>query len=157
MLGGAAAAGLAGLAAVAGGIAAAAGRALQPARAASSSPPPPPSTHPATRPGKSTSAPTGRTIARTSDVPAGQAASFSDNSGAPALLVHEPTGEFRAFRAVCTHAGCTVGYDAGQHVFVCPCHGGVYDAGNGAVVGGPPPSPLPQLPVHVANGEVRLT
>jgi thiosulfate dehydrogenase [quinone] large subunit len=158
VLGGAAAAGLAGFAVVAGGVVAAMGRALNQGSTATTATPPP-SPQPRHSGGQTQSggaAPTGRPIARVADVPTGQATSFSDNTGAPALLVHEPTGQFRAFQAVCTHAGCTVGYDSSQHVFVCPCHGGVYDAGTGAVVGGPPPSPLPQLPVHVENGEVRL-
>jgi Rieske Fe-S protein len=116
---------------------------------------PRPSAHTSQHPSAAT--PTGRVIARTADLPTGGATSFTDNSGAPAVLVHEPRGDFRAFRAVCTHAGCTVQYDAGHGAFVCPCHGGVYDAATGAVLAGPPPSPLPQLTVDVSNGEVRLT
>jgi Rieske Fe-S protein len=37
---------------------------------------------------------------------------------------------------------------------VCPCHGGTYDAKTGRVLGGPPPTPLPKIAVHVRNGEV---
>jgi cytochrome b6-f complex iron-sulfur subunit len=41
--------------------------------------------------------------------------------------------------------------------FVCPCHGGRYDANTGAVIAGPPPTPLTRLPITVVNGTVRLT
>jgi thiosulfate dehydrogenase [quinone] large subunit len=102
-------------------------------------------------------APTGTALAKTSQVPAGQAARFNDpGSGQPAWLVHSSQGSFVAFSAVCTHAGCIVGYDAGSEEFVCPCHGGRYSATSGRVLGGPPPSPLPQIPVHVVNNEIRV-
>ena len=101
-------------------------------------------------------APTGRVIAATSAVPVGSAVGFHDNGNTPAWLVHERSGDFRAFSAVCTHAGCTVEYDPSGR-FVCPCHGGEYDAATGAVIGGPPPSPLPGIPVTVVGGNVRLT
>jgi Rieske Fe-S protein len=38
----------------------------------------------------------------------------------PVLLLHAPDGGFRAMSALCTHAGCPVGYDAPE--VVCPCH-----------------------------------
>ncbi len=61
-----------------------------------------------------------------------------------------------AFSAICTHLGCTVSqWIADKKVFLCPCHKGEYDPRQGAkVVGGPPPRPLPMLPVKVENGEV---
>ena len=61
-------------------------------------------------------------------------------------------GNLTAFSAVCTHAGCTVGYESG--VIVCPCHGGEYSAETGAVIAGPPPAPLPPKRVLEANGQI---
>jgi thiosulfate dehydrogenase (quinone) large subunit len=99
----------------------------------------------------------GTAIGRTSQVPAGQAGQFTDpKSGQPAWVVHPSGTTFVAFSAVCTHAGCTVQFDSGSMQFVCPCHGGTYDARSGQVVAGPPPSPLPSIPVHVVNGEIRV-
>jgi thiosulfate dehydrogenase [quinone] large subunit len=90
-------------------------------------------------------------------VPVGQAGQFTDPaSGQPAWLVHPAAGTFVAFSAVCTHAGCTVQFSSSSMAFVCPCHGGTYDARTGKVLGGPPPSPLPSIPVHVVNGELRV-
>lgn len=96
----------------------------------------------------------GRHIVNASDVPTGRAVRFTDNSGNPAWLLHEQDGSFRAFSAVCTHAGCIV--DLGGGEFVCPCHGGTYSASTGEVTGGPPPSPLSRLDVRVIDGDVRL-
>jgi Rieske Fe-S protein len=38
----------------------------------------------------------------------------------------------------------------------CACHNGFYDL-NGIVVSGPPPKPLEEYQVHVANDEVVVT
>lgn len=99
----------------------------------------------------------GTAIGAASAVPVGQAGQFNDpRTGDPAWLVHPSGNTFVAFSAVCTHAGCSVQFDQSNLQFVCPCHGGVYDAKTGQVLGGPPPSPLPSIPVHVVNGQIRV-
>lgn len=99
----------------------------------------------------------GTAIGPTSAVPVGQAARFTDPAtGDPAWIVHRPANRFVAFSASCTHAGCAVDFDPGSLQFVCPCHGGTFDAKTGQVLSGPPPSPLPAIPVHVINGEIRV-
>ena len=97
-------------------------------------------------------APGGQEIASTSEVAPGSAVKFKD-SGSPAVLVHLDSGDFVAYSAVCTHQGCTVAFNNGQ--LACPCHGSVFDPANGAaVVAGPAPRPLPEIPVEVRGGEV---
>ena len=97
----------------------------------------------------------GQELAQISRVPAGAAAKFTD-SGNPAVLVHLPNGKFAAYSAVCTHQGCTVVYQNGQ--LLCPCHGSVFDPSKGgAVLSGPAPSPLPQIPVKVRSGGIYRT
>ena len=99
----------------------------------------------------------GTVIGLASAVPTGQARSFTDPAtGAPAWIVHPTAATFVAFNAVCTHAGCSVQYDQGAMQFVCPCHGGVYDARTGQVVAGPPPAPLQSIPVRVTSGQLRV-
>src|SRR5512133_2852815 len=72
-------------------------------------------------------------LGRSNQLPAGQAAEYQDPSdGSPDILIRESDGGLKAFSAVCTHAGCTVGYQGGE--IVCPCHGGVYSAQTGEVV-----------------------
>jgi thiosulfate dehydrogenase [quinone] large subunit len=80
-------------------------------------------------------------LGASSQLPAGQGATYQDpKSGNPDIVIRQSNGSLVAHSAVCTHAGCTVGYQGGQ--LVCPCHGAVYDAQTGAVISGPAPSPL---------------
>lgn len=99
----------------------------------------------------------GTAIGQASQVPVGQAGQFTDPAtGDPGWVVHPSGSTFVAFSAVCTHAGCTVQFDPGSMQFICPCHSGTYDARTGNVTGGPPPSPLTRIPVHVVDGEIRV-
>lgn len=54
----------------------------------------------------------------------------------------------KALSATCTHLGCQVRWEKEKGRFLCPCHGGIYDA-QGRVVGGPPPRPLDTIDVRV--------
>jgi thiosulfate dehydrogenase [quinone] large subunit len=84
----------------------------------------------------------------------GQAATFSDPSdGQPDIVVRLADGKLAAHSAVCTHAGCTVGYQGGTQI-VCPCHGGTYNAVTGAVEGGPPTSGLASKKVIERGGSI---
>jgi len=76
---------------------------------------------------------------------------FQDpQSGDPAVLVKLSTGKVVAFDAVCTHAGCTVEFDPGSRLLICPCHGATFDpARAAAVLGGPTNVPLAPLPITV--------
>ena len=160
VLGGAGALVLAAAAGALAGITAAVGRALHGGNASAASsrggtPTPDTSVSRSTLKSKSQSqSPPGRELVAVSALPPGRALRFTDDNGAPAWLLHEDNGDFRAFSAVCTHAGCTVDLSGGE--FVCPCHGGAYSVQNGAVLAGPPPSALPALHVQVVNGKVRL-
>ena len=94
----------------------------------------------------------GAAIAAEYDVAPGSAVTFKD-AGSPAVLVHLDSGDFVAYSAVCTHQGCTVAYKNGQ--LACPCHGSVFDPADGAaVVAGPAPKPLPEIPVKVQGGDI---
>ena len=63
--------------------------------------------------------------------------------------------EFIAFAINCTHLGCPVRWEDGAQLFMCPCHGGVYNR-DGSVAAGPPPEPLPRYPVRVRRGSVEI-
>jgi len=83
----------------------------------------------------------------------GGAATYSDPSdGSPDILIRDEAGDLRAFSAVCTHAGCTVGYEGGT--IVCPCHGGEYSAETGEVIAGPPPTGLAPKRVVESGGQI---
>jgi thiosulfate dehydrogenase [quinone] large subunit len=88
-----------------------------------------------------------------SRLPAGQAATYSDpTDGSPDILIRSSDGSLKAFSAVCTHAGCTVGYEEGT--IVCPCHGGEYSAETGEVIAGPPPTGLEPRRVLESGGDI---
>jgi len=93
----------------------------------------------------------GQALASADDVPVGGALAVTVD-GAPLLVTQPEEGTFAAFSAICTHQGCTVGPGDGE--LLCPCHASRYDLATGAVLGGPAPSPLPEVPVTVDGGEV---
>jgi thiosulfate dehydrogenase [quinone] large subunit len=99
----------------------------------------------------------GTAIGPTGAVPVGQARSFTDPAtGDPAWIMQPTAGHFVAFDAVCTHAGCTVNYNPATNHFECPCHGGMFDAGTGQVLQGPPEAPLRAIAVTSTGGEIRV-
>jgi menaquinol-cytochrome c reductase iron-sulfur subunit len=63
--------------------------------------------------------------------------------------------ELTAFSVNCTHLGCPVRWLPDAELFMCPCHGGVYNR-DGTVVAGPPPQPLVQFTVRVHDGLVQI-
>jgi thiosulfate dehydrogenase (quinone) large subunit len=111
----------------------------------------------ATTPASST--PSGTEIGTASSIAVGDALAFTDQTqGIPAFCVHKSASEFVAFSAICTHAGCTVGFDRSATEFVCPCHGSIYNALTGAVIQGPAPLPLPPIKVALdADGKLYAT
>lgn len=139
----------------------------------SRSPAPGPSTSPlaaggSPAPGSSTVAGGSHVVARISDVQqGGGAATFTVPFDAPAplpagdpgIVVQLADGSFAAFDAVCTHAGCTVGWDQQDGVILCPCHEAAFDpAHDAAVLQGPARRPLGKLPIVVdqAAGTIAL-
>jgi thiosulfate dehydrogenase [quinone] large subunit len=105
-----------------------------------------------------TSSPSGAEIGLASAIAVGDALAFTDETqGIPAYCVRKSAGDFVAFSAICTHAGCTVGFDRAATEFVCPCHGSIYDALTGVVVQGPAPLPLPPIGLKVENGTLYAT
>jgi menaquinol-cytochrome c reductase iron-sulfur subunit len=63
--------------------------------------------------------------------------------------------EYVAISTRCAHVGCPVRWVGPAQRFVCPCHGGVYDA-LGRVEGGPPVRPLDRFKTRVRNGQVQI-
>ncbi|TDU84101.1 nitrite reductase/ring-hydroxylating ferredoxin subunit [Kribbella voronezhensis] len=148
VLRGAGVAGLAGVGlpvlAACGGDSKAGGTASDPTSAPSSAP----------SSGPSSSAPTtgggGSVLGPVSDVPVGGGKVFTDAK----IVVTQPTaGQFKAFTAVCTHAGCLVATVENKTID-CPCHGSKYSVADGSVVNGPAPSPLAPVNVTVKGGNI---
>ncbi|MGW7442734.1 Rieske (2Fe-2S) protein [Kitasatospora sp. NPDC054795] len=73
------------------------------------------------------------------------------------IVVTQPTaGQYKAFNARCTHAGCLVDQVKNNQI-QCPCHGSRFAITDGAVQDGPAPSPLPAYTVTVEGGNLKVT
>jgi thiosulfate dehydrogenase (quinone) large subunit len=109
----------------------------------------------------STETPTvsGTAIAQANTVQNNSAVNFTlASNGDPAILVRLNNGQFVAYDAVCTHAGCPVDYDPSSQLLVCPCHGAEFDpAKSAAVVQGPADTPLTKVPIHVDSTSGAIT
>lgn len=71
---------------------------------------------------------------------------------------------FVAYTSTCTHLGCQVYFVTGttpagdfpEGVVYCPCHQGAFDPFRSAkVLYGPPPAPLPKVPLRVVDGRLE--
>lgn len=81
---------------------------------------------------------------------------YRERSRRTVFLVWDGGTSVRALSATCTHLGCQVGWHTESKTFICPCHGGVFNA-RGEVVSGPPPRPLDTLSTQVLeNGDVMV-
>jgi Rieske Fe-S protein len=99
--------------------------------------------------GSTTAAGSGTSVA-TSKVPVD--GGFVDSS-AKVVVTQPSAGEYKAFTAVCTHAGCTVA-SVSNNVIQCPCHGSQYSAKDGSVIQGPATSPLASVSVKVSGSNI---
>jgi len=64
-------------------------------------------------------------------------------------------GQLQVLSAICPHMGCSVGWQASQGKFVCPCHGGQF-APDGRHLSGPPPRGLDNLRTQVKDGKLQV-
>ena len=92
-------------------------------------------------------------IGTTADVPVGGGTVFQKEK----IVVTQPTeGDFKAFTAVCTHQGCTVGSVKGDTI-QCNCHGSQYNAADGKVKKGPAPKPLAPKKITVEGDKLIVS
>jgi nitrite reductase/ring-hydroxylating ferredoxin subunit len=88
-------------------------------------------------------------------VPEGSAHLFRYPTDAdPAILVHLPGGELRAYSQKCTHLGCVVYWEPHSGELECPCHEGFFDPGTGEALRGPPQRAPRRIQVAVRDGTV---
>ncbi|MEO8956725.1 MAG: TQO small subunit DoxD [Ktedonobacteraceae bacterium] len=117
--------------------------------------------------GTSTTPANGTPVTAGSGTPIAQVNAVQNNSSVnftiasnndPGILVRLNNGQFVAYDAICTHAGCPVDYDPSSQMLVCPCHGAAFDPSkNAAVVQGPASTPLTSVPVHVDSATGSIT
>ncbi|MCT7660944.1 QcrA and Rieske domain-containing protein [Mycobacterium deserti] len=106
-----------------------------------------PTTEPASASGPGT--PAADAIAKTADVPVGSGVIVDD-----IVLTQASAGDFKAFSAICTHAGCKLADVAGGTIN-CPCHGSKFNL-DGTVANGPASRPLNAEAVSVQGDSIVL-
>jgi Rieske Fe-S protein len=61
--------------------------------------------------------------------------------------------EITVLSSICPHLGCPINWHPDQTQFVCPCHGGIFNA-EGERTAGPPPRPMDPLEFEVRAGRL---
>jgi cytochrome b6-f complex iron-sulfur subunit len=92
-------------------------------------------------------------VASTADLAPGQGAVFSVNNK-PVLVINAPEG-YIALSATCPHLGCILFWQPERAVISCPCHEAYFNT-EGAVISGPPPSPLVAYRVQVEGDQIYV-
>jgi Rieske Fe-S protein len=101
-----------------------------------------------------TAAPTSPvTLGKKDDIPVGGGKVFA---GARVVVTQPSAGSFKAFTAVCTHAGCLVDSVSGGTIN-CPCHGSKYKIADGSVAQGPAPKALAPATIDTSTDTITLT
>ena len=54
---------------------------------------------------------------------------------------------------ICPHLGCPINWHTDQGKFMCPCHGGIFDA-DGRNISGPPPRGMDPLEFEIRTGRL---
>jgi cytochrome b6-f complex iron-sulfur subunit len=88
------------------------------------------------------------------EIPAGQSRAVLYNDK-QVIVINRPGKGFIALSKVCTHLGCLVEYEKDKNALSCPCHAGTYDL-EGNVLSGPPPRPLPKIPLKVEGEQIII-
>jgi Rieske Fe-S protein len=57
------------------------------------------------------------------------------------------------FSSICPHLGCPINWHPDQSQFICPCHGGLFNA-DGQRAGGPPPRAMDPLEFEIRAGRL---
>lgn len=95
----------------------------------------------------------GTLLGQTSQVPVGGGMIYKDQQ----VVVTQPeAGTYKAFSSTCTHQGCQVNQVTGG-LIECPCHGSHYSIADGSVKAGPAPAPLPAKQISVQGDQIFLS
>lgn len=97
-------------------------------------------------------------VASVAEVPDGVIRPFT--AGAVQGFLINRGGTYRALSRLCTHMGCTLGFDRRVQSFVCPCHGAVFALNGRQRVGAGQfrlaLPPLPGIRVRVEGDSIQV-
>jgi Rieske Fe-S protein len=107
---------------------------------------------PSDAPESSGAAPAGEVLGPLDQVTVGSGVVYDG----PKVVVTQPVeGDIRGFTAVCPHQGCLVS-EVTNNEILCPCHGSLFSAEDGAVITGPATTGLAPVTVSVTDNQVVL-
>ncbi len=95
------------------------------------------------------------TVAHNSALASPGGAMLVDVPGDTIMVIRVSDTEVVALSAICTHAGCSMNFDASQQLLVCPCHGSEFDE-TGTVVHGPARRPVQTYMATLASGVITI-
>lgn len=100
-------------------------------------------------------APSAGQLVESSKVPVGGGIKVESSAGV--LMIVQPTrGNFAAYSAICTHAGCEVSRVTAKAI-ICTCHDSEFSTSDGARLSGPASRPLKKFEVVERNGMLFLS
>jgi len=100
-------------------------------------------------------APSAGQLVESSKVPVGGGVKVESSAGV--LMIVQPTrGNFAAYSAICTHAGCEVSR-ATAIAIICTCHDSEFSTSDGARLAGPASMPLKKYSVVERSGLLFLS
>jgi Rieske Fe-S protein len=102
--------------------------------------------------GPSAPGPAPNAFASTADIPVGGGTLFGQRQ---VVITQPQAGTFKAFTAVCTHAGCVVA-EVKNGTINCDCHGSRYKAADGTEATGPASRPLKPVTITVTGTDIHL-
>jgi Rieske Fe-S protein len=94
----------------------------------------------------------GGTTVSTADVPVGGGTIVA---GVKVVVTQPEAGTYKAFSSTCTHQGCQVS-EVKDNKIVCPCHGSVFSASDGAVESGPAQGALAPASITVSGDTITI-
>jgi len=81
-----------------------------------------------------------------------------DTNSDTIMVIRQSMADVVAVSAICTHAGCSMNFNASQQLLDCPCHGSQFSE-SGQVVRGPARTPLKiySVSLDTAGNTITLT
>ncbi len=94
-------------------------------------------------------------VARQGEIRVGKGKVVSGPEGQSWIVTRPAIDAYRAFTAICTHAGCAVAGVVRKRIF-CGCHGSKFNIRTGEAVRGPAVRSLERFPVRLRDGQIQV-
>jgi nitrite reductase/ring-hydroxylating ferredoxin subunit len=95
------------------------------------------------------------TVARQGEIRVGRGKVVRGPEGQSWIVARPAIDAYRAFTAICTHAGCAVAGVVRKRIY-CGCHGSKFSIRTGEAVQGPAVRPLERFPVRLRDGQIQV-